>query len=107
MLKPSTKVIWIEALPTVSFYEVIKRNKKSQKAKIEWHTNRDSLAVKESPDLSEAILAVLTAAHVANEIIITFSKMEKIWNEKTEISLNTFLKTTNFERLKNNGLLFI
>ncbi len=107
ILKASTKVIWLNAQPTISYYQFSKKNKSIENAKLRWHTKRGILEIKETKSIAEVILELLNQIHIMNSKVLTFAKIEAFWIEKTEISLNSYLKTSNFDVLKNNGLLFI
>ncbi|MFK8046638.1 MAG: radical SAM protein [Crocinitomicaceae bacterium] len=107
LLKNSSKIIWIHPIPKIEYYEVIKKGKVLEKAKMVWHLKRDKLTIKSAPLELEAIVIMLKAAHILNSDFITYGKIDSIWLEKMGTHLEDFMKTTNFDILKNNGLLFI
>jgi hypothetical protein len=53
------------------------------------------------------ILEVLKEIAIENRELLTYVKVEALWLEKTGDSFENYMKNTNFEVLKNNGLLFI
>ncbi|MDX1350408.1 MAG: radical SAM protein [Putridiphycobacter sp.] len=106
-LKPSTKIIWTAALPQISHFKVTKKKKTFTKAKLIWHTKRNVCSIKELPEVAQGIMEVLKQITVENRDILTFVKVEALWLEKTGDRFENYMKNTNFEVLKNNGLLFI
>lgn len=107
VLKPSTKLVWLNAIPVATHYEVTKKKKTISKTKLLWHTRRDILQIRESPEISEGILEILKAIHISNPKVLTYAKIESLWFEKTGQDMATYMKSTNFETLKTNGLIFI
>ncbi|MFK8037828.1 MAG: radical SAM protein [Crocinitomicaceae bacterium] len=107
ILKPSTKWIWLNSIPITTNYKVNKKKKVINKTKLEWHTLQDLHQIKESPEIGEVIITLLKTIHIHESKVSTFAKIEKIWFEKTGLSIETYMKSANFDTLKTNGLIFI
>lgn len=107
VIKPNTKVIWTEMIPDIELYSVVKKGKKRELAKMEFHTINNTFKIKGTPLEIETIQEILIKTAISSPNRFSFKHIEDFYIEKTSNNIQDFMISTNFETLKENGLLFL
>jgi len=105
VIKSTTKIVWLGAIPKIEFYT--KKNKQVEMAKLEFHSKTNFFLLKGKKNEITTIQNLLEFTSIKNSQNVNFKQFELKYLELSNQDINHFMRSANFDILKENGLLFL
>jgi radical SAM superfamily enzyme YgiQ (UPF0313 family) len=107
VLKDTSKLVWLENIPEISFYEVKKKGKVNKMAKLNCSTKKENIAVKVNEKLGRWLISILNKIQLNNHVSYTFQTFEKEFNDANLGNFEQFIQSESFGLLRESGMLIL
>ena len=106
-LKSHSRIIWMNDIPKYKIVERIKKGKLKSQHLFVFSTLTEEINLILNEKWSNWLIEILSISHIQSNQKTTLSHWEKSFNENTLGDFNSFLESSTFEKLRDEGLMVL